>query len=156
MRQRLKNKEKARKNMRVLYKGKLAVAAIFALLMTSFTGCGGDELANDLGEKIGDSVKEAVSDAKQHVGDEIKNALVNEVKAYITSDEMTEALGISLEEQENILNAVRGYIDNYEFDAEQMKEAKESIEELLQNANELSADEIKENIVEIFEQNKEE
>lgn len=141
--------------MRVLYKGKLAAAAIVALLMTSFTGCEGDELANDLGEKIGDSVKEAVSDAKQQVSDDIKNALVNEVKAYITSDKMSDALGISQEEQESILNAVHEYIDNYEFDAEQIKEAKESLDEFLQNADGLSADEIKENLAEILEQDQE-
>lgn len=141
--------------MRILYKGKLAAAAIVALLMTSFTGCEGDELANDLGEKIGDSVKEAVSDAKQQVSDDIKNALVNEVKAYITSNQMSESLGISQEEQESILNAVHEYIDNYEFDAEQIKEAKESFEEFLQNADGLSADEIKENLAEILEQDQE-
>lgn len=140
-----------------MYKGKIAAAAaVLVLFMSnSFTGCEGDELANNLGESVGNSVKEAVADAKQQIGDDIKNALVNEVKDYLGSDEMSDALGISAAEQENIINSVRDYIDNYEFDAEQMKEAKESVEEFMRNAQGLSADEIKENIQEILETNKE-
>lgn len=142
--------------MKLLYKGKIAATAALVLLMSSFTGCEGDELANDLGEQLGDSVKEAVTDVKNQVSEDIKSAIVNEVKEYITSDEIAETLGLSPEEQENILHSVREYVDNYEFDAEQMKEAKESVEELLQNANGLSADEIKENIAELLKPNKEE
>lgn len=140
-----------------MYKGKItAIAAVLVLLMgNSFTGCEGDELVDDFGEKLGNSVKEAVTDAKQQISDDIKNALVDEVKAYITSEEMSGAFGISLEEQENILHSVRDYIDNYEFDAEQMEEAKKSVEEFMQNAKGLSADEIKENIQKILETNKE-
>ena len=140
-----------------MYKGKIAaVAAVLVLFMSSsFTGCEGDELVDDFGAQVGDSVKEAVSDVKKQVSDDIKSALVSEVKAYITSDEMTGALGISSEEQENIINSVRDYIETYEFDAEQMKEAKESVEEFMRNAEGLSADEIKENIQEILETSKE-
>jgi len=142
--------------MKLLYKGKIAAIAALMLLMSSFTGCEGDALVNDLGEEIGDSVKEAVTDVKNQVSEDIKSAIVNEVKEYITSDDMSETLGLTPEEQEHILNSVREYIDNYEFDAEQMKNAKETVEEFLQNANGLSADELKENISEILESNKEE
>lgn len=139
-----------------MYKGKIAAAAVLLLFMSSsFTGCEGDKLADDIGAQLSDSVKEAVSDVKKQVGDDIKSTLVSEVKAYITSDEMTGALGISSEEQENIINSVRNYIETYEFDAEQMKEAKESVEEFMRNAEGLSADEIKENIQEILEKSKE-
>jgi len=134
-----------------MHKGKIAAAAVLALLMSgSFAGCEGDEFAGDFGEQLGDSVKEAVTDVKKQIGDDIKSALVDEVKAYISSDEVSEALGISLEEQESIINSMRDYIDNYEFDAEQIEEVKESVEEFLQNAKGLSADEIQENIEEIF------
>lgn len=134
-----------------MYKGKIAAGVMIVLLLGAFTGYRGDALVDDLGETIGDSVKEAVTDVKKQVSDEIKSALVKEIKEYITSDEMSETLGISAEEQENIINSVRDYIDHYEFDAEQMKEAKDSVEELLQNTKGLSADEIKENIAKIFE-----
>lgn len=141
--------------MKLLYKGKIAAAAALVLFMSSFAGCEGDELANNLGEKLGDSVNEAMTDVKNQVSEDIKSTLVNEVKAYINSDELSENLGISPEDQETIFNSLRDYVDNYEFDADQIKEVTESVEEFLQNAKGLSTDEIKENIAEILETDKE-
>lgn len=129
-----------------MYRVKFAAVAAAVLLFAAFSGCQGTDVTGSLGEKIGDSVKEAVEDVKEQAADDIKSAVASEIKEYFTSGEIADSLGIGIAEQEEIINSIRGYIDNYEFDAEQLDKAKNSLEELLKNAKGLSAEEIKENI----------
>lgn len=133
-----------------MYKVKFAAVAAAALLFAALSGCQGTSIANGLGEKIGDSVKDAVADVKEQAADEIKNAVVNEIREYLAKGEASGSLGIDSAEQEEIIDSVRKYIDNYEFDAAQLDKAKRSLEELLKNADGLSVDEIKKNIEEML------
>lgn len=134
-----------------MYKAKFASAAAAVLLLAAFSGCQGEDIKGGLGEKIGDTVKDAVEDVKKQAAEEIKNAVVNEIKDYLSSSKISESLGISEKEQEEIVDSVREYIDNYEFDEDQLDKAKSSLEELLKNADGLSAEEIKKSIGEILE-----
>lgn len=133
-----------------MYKVKFAAVAAGVLLFAVLSGCQGANIADGLGEKIGDSVKDAVADVKEQAADEIKNAVVSEIKEYFANGEASKSFGIDSAEQEEIINSVREYINNYEFDAAQLDKAKRSLEELLKNADGLSVDEIKKNIGEIL------
>ena len=135
-----------------MYKGKIRMAAALALCIAVLTGCQGDVTLDDVGDKISESVSDTITKTKKKVSDDIKSALADEVQAFINSDDLAVTLGISAKEQESINESIRGYIDNYEFDEEQLKAAKETVEEFLENAKGLSAEEIKQNIAEIFEE----
>ena len=123
------------------------------LSVTVLTGCQGDVSLDNVGDKISESVSDTIAKTKKQVSDDLKSALADEVQAFIKSDDLAVTLGISAEEQESINESIRGYIDNYEFDEEQLKAAKETVEDFLESAKGLSAEEIKKNIAEIFEEN---
>lgn len=135
-----------------MYRGTIKKAAVLTLLVAVLTGCQGDVTLDNVGDKISESVSDTIAKTKKQVSDDIKSALADEVQAFIKSDDLAVTLGISAEEQESINESIRGYIDNYEFDEEQLKAAKETVEEFLEGAKGLSTEEIKKNIAEIFEE----
>ncbi len=139
--------------MRNLYKGKIKTAAALILLGMALTGCQEDVSIDNVGDKISESVNDAIANTKKQVSEDIKNALADEVQAFIENDDLAVTLGISVQEQESINNSIRDYIDHYELDEEQLKTVKESVEAFLDSAKGLSAEEIKQNIGEIFEEN---
>lgn len=132
-----------------LYKGKIAAAVL--VLLGVLTACQGDITIDNVGDKVSESVNDTITRTKEQVRDELKNALAGEIQEFITNNDLGTSLGISSEDQESINDSIRSYIDNYEADEEQLKAAKESVEELLENAKGLSAEEIKKNIADIFE-----
>ena len=136
-----------------MYKGKIKTAAALVLLGMALTGCQEDVSIDNVGDKISESVSDAIANTKKQVREDIKNALADEVQAFIENDDLAETLGISVQEQESINNSIRDYIDHYELDEEQLKTVKESVEAFLDSAKGLSAEEIKQNIGEIFEEN---
>ena len=135
-----------------MYKGKIRVTVALLLSVAVLTGCQGDVTLDNVGDKISESVGDTIAKTKKQVSDDLKSALADEVQAFIKSDDLAVTLGISAEEQESINESIRGYIDNYEFDEEQLKAAKETVEDFLESAKGLSAEEIKKNIAEIFEE----
>lgn len=139
--------------MRNLYKGKIKTATALILLGMALTGCQEDVSIDNVGDKISESVNDAIANTKKQVSEDIKNALADEVQAFIENDDLAVTLGISVQEQESINNSIRDYIDHYELDEEQLKTVKESVEAFLDSAKGLSAEEIKQNIGEIFEEN---
>lgn len=134
-----------------MYRGTIKKAAVLTLLAAVLTGCQGDVTLDNVGDKISESVNDTIAKTKKQVSDDIKSALADEVQAFIESDDLAVTLGISAEEQESINESIRGYIDSYEFDEEQLKAAKETVEDFLEGAKGLSTEEIKKNIAEIFE-----
>lgn len=136
-----------------MYKGKIKTATALILLGMALTGCQEDVSIDNVGDKISESVNDAIANTKKQVSEDIKNALADEVQAFIENDDLAVTLGISVQEQESINNSIRDYIDHYELDEEQLKTVKESVEAFLDSAKGLSAEEIKQNIGEIFEEN---
>lgn len=134
-----------------LYKGKIMAATALMSLIVLVTGCQGDATIDNIENKISESVNDSISRTKKQVSDELKNTFANEMKEFITNNELATTLGLSPEEQESITDSIRSYIDNYESDEEQLKAAQESVEEFLENAKGLSAEEIKRNIADLFE-----
>lgn len=135
-----------------MYKGTIKKAVALMLLAATLTGCQGDVTLDNVGDKISDSVSDTITRTKKQVSDDIKSALADEVQAFIKNDDLAVTLGISAEEQESINESIRGYIDNYELDEEQLKAAKENVEEFLESAKGLSTEEIKKSIADIFEE----
>lgn len=136
-----------------MYRGTIKKAAVLTLLAAVLTGCQGDVTLDNVGDKISESVNDTIARTKKQVSDDIKSTLADEVQAFIESDDLAVTLGISAEEQESINESIRGYIDSYEFDEEQLKAAKETVEDFLEGAKGLSTEEIKKSIAEIFEDN---
>lgn len=135
-----------------MYKGVIKSAAALMLSAVVLTGCQGDVTIDNVGDKISESVNDTIAKTKKQVSDDLKNALASEVQAFIKSDDLAVTLGISAEEQESINESIQSYINDYEFDEEQLKAAKETVEEFLESAKGLSAEEIKRNIADIFEE----
>ncbi len=133
-----------------MFKGKIRVTAALMLSAAVLAGCQGDVTLDNVGDKISESVSDTITKTKEQVRSELKNAFVNEVQEFIANDDLAETLGISAEEQESINASIRGYIDNYELDEEELEAAKESVETFLENAKGLSVEEIKQNIADIL------
>ncbi|MDE7207190.1 MAG: hypothetical protein K2N90_08565 [Lachnospiraceae bacterium] len=127
------------------------MTAALLLSVMAFTGCQNDVTLDNVGDKISESVNDTITKTKKQVSDDLKSALADEVQAFLKSDDLAVTLGISEDERQSINDSIQGYIDNYEFDEEQLKAAKESVEEFLESAKGLSAEEIKKNIADIFE-----
>lgn len=137
-----------------MYKGSIRVMAALALLAVMLTGCQSDVTIDNVGDKISESVSDTIAKTKKQVSDDIKSALAEEVKAFINSDDLAVTLGIDAKEQERLNESIQSYIDSYELDEEQLKEAKQTVEEFLESAKGLSVDEIQKNISDIFEAEK--
>ena len=99
-------------------------------------------------------MSDTIAKTKKQVSDDIKSALAEEVKAFINSDDLAVTLGIDAKEQERLNESIQSYIDSYELDEEQLKAAKQTVEEFLESAKGLSVDEIQKNISDIFEAEK--
>lgn len=91
-----------------------------------------------------------VDDIKEQAAEELKKAFVNEIDEFFKSDDLTETLGISSEQQEQVEASIKKYLDDYSMNEEKLDEAKESLEELLENAEGLSAEELEDKIAGIF------
>ena len=137
-----------------MYKGSIRVMAALALLAVMLTGCQSDVTIDNVGDKISESVSDTIAKTKKQVSDDIKSALAEEVKAFINSDDLAVTLGIDATEQERLNESIQSYIDSYELDEEQLKAAKQTVEEFLESAKGLSVDEIQKNISDIFEAEK--
>lgn len=138
-----------------MYKGKIRAAAVVLLSVMALTGCQGDVTLDNVGGKISESVNDTIAKTKKQVSDDLKSALVDEVQQLIAGNDLAVTLGISEEEQESLNASIRGYIDSYELDEDQLKAAKESVEAFLENAKGLSTEEIKSNIADIFSKGEE-
>lgn len=95
-----------------------------------------------------DSVVDEIT--TQAVG-ELKNAFVSEVSDFFTNDDLEKSLGISEEEQNQIEDSIKSYIRDYSMDEEKLQEARESLEQLLKNAEGFSVDELQGKISEVFD-----
>ena len=83
------------------------------------------------------------------VVDEIATQAADELRKAFTSD-LAKSLGISAEEQNQIEDSIKSYIRDYSMDEEKLHEARESLEQLLKNAQDFSADELQGKISEVF------
>ena len=108
-----------------------------------FSGCQGSVSQKDIDKVVHDIKSEAVK--------KLKKAFVKEVEEFFAADDLASNLGISSEDKKKIQNSIRGYVDNYEFDEEALKEVKASVEGILQNAEGLSTEEIQNKIKQVFE-----
>ena len=91
-----------------------------------------------------------VSEIKTQAVEEIKKAFADEVEDFFKSDDLAASLGISSEEQGKLEESIKDYINQYSQDEDKLNEAKESLDELLENVNGLSAEELQDKISDIF------
>lgn len=103
-------------------------------------------------QKSDEYVNNVVSDIKDQAAEELKKAFVNEIDEFFKSDDLTTTLGISSEEQSQVEASIRQYLDDYSMDEEKLSEAKKSLDELLENAQELSPEELEDKLAGIFKE----
>lgn len=103
-------------------------------------------------QKSDEYVNNVVSDIKDQAAEELKKAFVSEIDEFFKSNDLSETLGISSEEQSQVEASIRQYLDDYSMDEEKLDEAKKSLDELLENAQELSPEELEDKIAGIFKE----
>lgn len=126
----------------------IIVAAVAGSMLTAgnISGCGDAQTKNP-DSYVGGVVDEIAT----HAVDELKKAFTSEVSDFFTSDDLAKSLGISNEEQSKIEDSIKSYIRNYNMDEEKLQEARESLEQLLKNAEDFSVEELQRKISEVFD-----
>jgi len=119
------------------------VAAAGALAM----GCQG-KLAPQNADSSLDSM---INDITEQASEELKKAFAAEIGNFFENNDLAVTLGISSDEQEQLESSIKSYIDSYYMDEEKLDNAKESVEELLENAKGLSMEELQDGLKNIFE-----
>jgi hypothetical protein len=92
----------------------------------------------------------AVDEITTQAVDELKKAFASEISDFFTDDDLAKSLGISSEEQSQMENLIKSYIQDYTMDEKKLGEARESLEQLLENAENFSSDELQGKISEVF------
>lgn len=127
----------------------IVTAAVVGVLMAGGMGIGHKNQAQQSPEQYVDGV---VSDIRTQAAEEFKRLFANEVTAFFQNDDLSRTLGIDSDGQARLEESIKSYIDQYSMDEEKLSEAKASLDELLQNAEGLSIEEIQDRIKGIFEE----
>lgn len=99
------------------------------------------------------NINTVVDDVKDQASKELKKAFVKEIEDFFKNNDLETSLGISPTERSGIEASIKGYLDSYSLDEDKLNEAKTSVENLLENAKGLSAEEIQDKISKVFEDN---
>lgn len=124
----------------------IIVAAVAGSVLTAGNISGSRTQTKNSDSYVGGVVDEIATQAV----DELKKAFTSEVSDFFTGDDLAKSFGISNEEQNQIEDSIKSYIRDYSMDEEKLHEAKESLEQLLKNAENFSADELQGKISEVF------
>lgn len=127
----------------------IVTAAVVGVLMAGGMGIGHKNQAQQGPEQYVDGV---VSDIRTQAAEEFKRLFANEVTAFFQNDDLSRTLGIESDGQARLEESIKSYINQYSMDEEKLSEAKASLDELLQNAEGLSIEEIQDRIKGIFEE----
>lgn len=98
-------------------------------------------------------INTVVDDVKEQASEELKKAFVKDIEDFFQNNDLETSLGISPTERSGIEASIKEYLDHYSLDENKLKEAKSSVENLLENAKGLSAEEIQDKISKVFEGN---
>lgn len=90
----------------------------------------------------------------QAVKDGVKEAFKAEVVDFFKNDDLSDALGIDKERTEEIEKSIQGYVDSYELDEETVEDVKKAVYNVLEEAKNLSAEELDGKIADIFKNQK--
>lgn len=126
----------------------MTAVVIATLLAGGMGGCQGS-LAGQDPEGYVDHV---VGDITTQAAEELKKAFSDEVSDFFKSGNLSEMLGVDDEEEARLEESIKTFIDQYSADEEKLSEARESLDTLLQNAEELSPEEMQDRIGKIFKE----
>ena len=85
----------------------------------------------------------------QAVKDRVKEAFKAEVVDFFKNDDLSDTLGIDKERREEIEKSIQGYVDSYE-----LEDVKKAVYNVLEEAKNLSAEELDGKIADIFKNQK--
>ena len=103
-------------------------------------------------QKSEDYIGNVVNDIKAQAAEDLKKAFTSEIEEFFQNDDLSTTLGLSSSDQEKIQKSIKKYIDDFSKDEEKLSEAKESLENLIKNAEGLSPDELQNKIEGIFKE----
>lgn len=103
-------------------------------------------------QKSEDYIGNVVNDIKAQAAEDLKKAFTSEIEEFFQNDDLSTTLGLSSSDQEKIQKSIKKYIDDFSRDEEKLSEAKESLENLIKNAEGLSPDELQNKIEGIFKE----
>lgn len=123
-------------------KGILFVAGIVILSLSSCQ------------QQVTENVKTAIQEKKDAVvekaADEMKGAVAAQIDEFFKSSDLSDTLGITQEQQEEVKESIKQYIEDYQVDGGQVAEIKDAVSEILTNPDGISQENVEEKLQEIL------
>jgi len=78
--------------------------------------------------------------------EDYQEAFLEQLGEFIDSSDLSESLGLSGEQQEGISQQLRDYVENYQPNEEELAQTKQAVQELLENNEGLTLQEIEDRL----------
>ena len=105
-----------------------------------------EQLPEELSSRIDEKREEYSSIASQ----EMKDAFTTQLDDFLHSYDLGESLGMSAQEQEQIEQSLKEYVDQYELSEEELNKTQEAIKELFQNGEDMTVQSLEDKLKEIL------
>lgn len=124
----------------------ISIAALLGVSSVALNSC-----ENRLPEEVQGQFEEVQKQTKSKVSGEMKKALIAQIDEFLQSSDLEESLGFSQEQLDKTQQSIAQYIENYDFDTEELTKLVGEVEELLEDTNGLSKDDIQNKLDELLE-----
>lgn len=84
--------------------------------------------------------------------EEMKNAFSQQLEEFIKSSDLSDSLGISAENQEKIEKSLQDYVNQYELSEEELNQAQDALQDLIEQAQKLDTQTIEDRLQDILQQ----
>lgn len=124
----------------------ISIAALLGVSSMALNSC-----KDRLPQEVQEQFEEVQEQAKSKVSSEMKKALIAQIDEFLQSSDLEESLGFSKEQLDKTQQSITQYIENYDFDTEELTKLVGEVEELLEDTNGLGKDDIQKKLDELLE-----
>ena len=125
----------------------ISIAALLGVSSMALNSC-----EDQLPQEVQEQFEEVQEETKSKVSSEMKKALIAQIDEFLQSSDLEESLGFSQEQLAQTEQSITQYIENYDFDTEELTKIVGEVEKLLEDTEGLSKEEIQEKLNEMLEQ----
>lgn len=124
----------------------ISIAALLGVASIALNSC-----KDRLPQEVQEQFEQVQEQAKSKVSSEMKKALIAQIDEFLQSSDLEESLGFSKEQLDKTQQSITQYIENYDFDTEELTKLVGEVEELLEDTNGLAKDDIQKKLDELLE-----